>query len=301
MHWISNFYLFQAVPDVAQLEADLHRMRSRDLNALLIIAAEGINGTFTSTDKSQVEDYEKLLQQHFGAEIIFKRSSSKIRPLTDFVVKIRPEIVTLGSPDLTPQGRHRHLSPEEWNQTLKTEKDLLLVDTRNWYEYEIGTFKGAINPGIEQFTEFPDYAEKNFPKNQKMLIFCTGGIRCEKGLLELEKRGFQNVHQLEGGILSYLEKFPNDEFVGECFVFDQRVAVKQDLSPTETYKFCPHCGQPGAQRITCVRCDHSAQICERCSQIEVQRETCSKNCAHHHRQQPGVKGRHQSRSPQQAV
>ena len=208
---------------------------------------------------------------------------------------MRPEIVTLDAPGMVPDStQHRHLSPEKWNEVLKNEKDFVLLDTRNWYEVRIGTFKNAVDPKIEQFTELPEFVtEQAYPKDQKMLIFCTGGIRCEKAILDLEKRGYENVYQLEGGILNYLEKFPNDQFEGECFVFDGRVAVDQDLAPSQIYKLCPHCGQPSEVTITCARCDTEAMICRHCQEKALVGQVCSKNCAHHYARRPGQKGARQ--------
>jgi UPF0176 protein len=166
-----------------------------------------------------------------------------------------------------------------------------MIDTRNWYEYKIGTFQGALNPDIEKFTDFPEYIEKQgISKDKKMLIFCTGGIRCEKGILELQQQGYEKVYQLEGGILNYLAQYPRDEFKGECFVFDHRVAVDQNLSPSKNYVLCPHCGQPGDTSIVCKRCDHEDKICESCAQLTYKKETCSKNCAHQWELNPGRKG-----------
>ena len=127
------------------------------------------------------------------------------------------------------------------------------------------------------------------------MIFCTGGIRCEKGILELQEKGYDNVYQLDGGILKYIEEKPNQEFVGECFVFDNRVAVDQELKPTQVYKFCPHCGQPGSVKKVCVRCDTDYQICDKCIEIQVKKDTCSKNCANQWEARPNRKGNHQFR------
>jgi UPF0176 protein len=200
--------------------------------------------------------------------------------------------VTLGTPELVPsEGVNHHLSPAEWNQVLKTENDFVMIDTRNWYETQIGTFKGALDPKTEQFTEFPEFVEKQkIPQDKKMLIFCTGGIRCEKGILELQRRGYKNVYQLEGGILNYLKEYPNDQFEGECFVFDHRVALDQNLQPSTKYGLCPHCGQPSEIKIDCLRCDSEELICVDCAKLEFKKDTCSKNCAHQWKLHPGRKG-----------
>jgi UPF0176 protein len=272
---------------------------------LQLLNAERLADSADTSSKKAVLNIEDLQ---------IKRSSSHIPPFTDFIVKIRPEIVTLGRPDLDVQKESQglalqdleaatekssgarnsasptHLSPSQWREAMQ-DPEALLVDTRNWYEYEIGTFRGALNPKIEQFTEFPEYAEKNLPKDKRLLIFCTGGIRCEKGIFELQQRGFNNVQQLQGGILKFLEEFPDDAFEGECFVFDQRVAVQQNLQPTETYKFCPHCGQPAKNLIPCARCDQHQKLCDLCLKLEFEGQTCSKNCAHHFQLNPGKKGK----------
>ena len=133
------------------------------------------------------------------------------------------------------------------------------------------------------------YYLKKFSKNQKMLIFCTGGIRCEIGILELQRMGYENVCQLEGGIIKYLEEYPNNQFEGECFVFDHRVDLDQNLKPTEKYGLCPHCGQPSSIEIECKRCDTHKLICEDCHHLEFKKDTCSKNCAHQYQLHPDRK------------
>lgn len=169
-----------------------------------------------------------------------------------------------------------------------------MIDTRNWYETKIGTFKGAVNPKIDVFTEFPKFiSEQAIKKDEKLLIFCTGGIRCEKGILQLQEAGFNDVYQLDGGILNYLKEYPNDQFEGECFVFDHRVAVDQELKPTKTYDLCPHCGQPAATTIDCKRCDTKQAVCDDCQTLEWKKETCSKHCAHQLELHPERKGKKQ--------
>ncbi|MEI7973074.1 MAG: rhodanese-like domain-containing protein [Bdellovibrio sp.] len=317
-YFVSNFYVFQKIRDVSEFARQLDLRRNSGLSALIILAEEGINASLSSTDLKTLEDYEAQVLELLNLQLAsisqaetptsvpelwtrdnvrIKTSRSHIQPLSEFVVKIRPEIVTLGRPDLdiSKQWRHpsQHLSPKEWHEALQ-DPDTLVVDTRNWYEYEIGTFRGALNPNIEQFTEFSSFARENLPKNKRILIFCTGGIRCEKGIFDLQEQGFQNVQQLEGGILNYLEAFPDGgAFQGECFVFDQRVAVQPNLEPSETYRFCPHCGQPARRVVECARCGQTTRICNRCHKNEVLGLTCSKNCAHHYSLHPGKKGARQ--------
>lgn len=300
----ATFYKFFNVPNVAEAQRFLEQQaESLGLRGLVILAPEGFNST-VSGEEASVDEFIQRLQQEFfsGEQIYVKKSPAPTHPFRIFKVKVREEVVTTTRPDLNPINapveRKSHLTPTEWNNVLKNEKDVFLVDTRNWYETQIGTFKGAVDPNIKEFTEFPHFiARQNLPKDKKILMFCTGGIRCEKGILDMEAQGYHNVFQLEGGILNYFKEYPNDLFDGECFVFDHRVAVKQDLTPSETYKLCPHCGQPGTIAIDCARCDHHAVICKDCSEkTEALSVTCSKNCAHHWSSKPGQKGPRQNPS-----
>ncbi|MFN8792437.1 MAG: rhodanese-related sulfurtransferase [Bdellovibrionales bacterium] len=299
--FISTFYHFVAIPDPEAFKKELQEKAQELLvKGLIIIGHEGFNTTSSALSPEALEAWKTFFKTRFQLrELNNKDSVCDKPPFLRFTVKFRPEIVTTGRTDLhldsARVGHNAHLSPEEWDRVLKDERDqVVLIDTRNWYEYNIGTFKNALNPNIEKFTEFPKYFEQqNIEKDQKILIFCTGGIRCEKGILELQEKGYKNVYQLEGGILKYLEKKPHEEFEGECFVFDNRVAVDQELRPSQTYKFCPHCGQPAKLHKECVRCDSPYQICEACAQIEVKKDTCSKNCAHQWSVRPNKKGARQ--------
>jgi len=266
---------------------------SHNICGLIILGREGFNSTIAAPNEESMNSFKSWIQTHFQApDLIFKNSFAPTAPFRRFKVKIREEIVTLGTPELMPEaGNNYHLTPSQWNQILTEESDFLLIDTRNWYETKLGTFKGAINPGIDQFTDFPEWLEsQSYPKDKKMLIFCTGGIRCEKGILELQRKGYNNVFQLGGGILKYIEECPNEQFEGECFVFDHRVAINQKLQPSTQYKLCPHCGQPAATRIDCKRCDTSTLICEDCETKTWSKDTCSKNCAYHLELHPDRKG-----------
>lgn len=294
---ISAFYHFTRLHDLETLKSVLEaKAEELSIRGLLILGPEGINTTCAAPTSEALEAFKVWVKAYFNAPgIAFKDSTSDRSPFRRYKVKIREEIVTTGLPGvLPPEGKNHHLSPEEWNRVLKEEKDFVMIDTRNWYEYRVGTFRGAINPDIEKFTDFPEFIEnQGIPKEKKMLIFCTGGIRCEKGILELQHQGYRDVYQLEGGILNYLEKFPNDQYEGECFVFDHRVAVDQNLAPSQRYVLCPHCGQPGETPVVCKRCDHEEKICEACSHLEFKKDTCSKNCAHQWELNPGRKGQRQ--------
>ncbi|MES3037841.1 MAG: rhodanese-like domain-containing protein [Bdellovibrionota bacterium] len=297
-HFITAFYQFTPLNNIEQIKA-LWTEKAEELGikGLVILGKEGFNSTSSAENQEALEIYKQFLLRLFKLEKInFKDSASEKAPFRRFVVKVREEIVTLGTPELVPNGEsHRHLTPEQWNEVLEKENDYVLIDTRNWYEYKIGTFKGAINPNTEKFGDFPAFLEKEkIPKDKKMLIFCTGGIRCERGILELERQGYNNVYQLEGGILKYLEEKPDQNFEGECFVFDHRVAVDQKLQPTKQFGLCPHCGQPSAVTVCCKRCDHETLVCEDCMKLEFKQDTCSKHCAYQWRINPGRKGPHQA-------
>lgn len=300
-YFVSTFYKFKYLENVAEIKEKLELAAEKNhVRGLIIIGSEGFNATVSSFDSQGLENFKEFIRAEFNEpELFFKDTVSPgVSPFRRFKVKAREEIVTLGTPELHPDTENNfHLTPEQWDQVLKNEKDdILLIDTRNWYETKIGTFNGAINPGIDQFTEFPDWMKKNnYAKDKKILIFCTGGIRCEKGILDLQLQGYKNVYQLYGGIINYLKEKPNSEFEGECFVFDHRVALDQQLMPTQKYGLCPHCGQPSSLKIQCKRCDSEELICDDCAKIEFKKETCSKNCAYQYEKHPHAK------SPKQVV
>jgi len=296
-YFISTFYKFKHVANPEQLKLSLEELAAKTQTiGLIIVGHEGLNATVASPTVDNLNEFKAgVLQLLDLTDLMFKDSEADVMPFRRFKVKIRNEIVTLGTPELAPDTeKNHHLSPSEWNNVLKNEKDYVMIDTRNWYETKIGTFKGAVNPKTDQFTEFPKFMEKNnFAKDKKVLIFCTGGIRCEKGILELQRQGYDEVYQLEGGILNYLKEYPNDQFEGECFVFDHRVAVDQNLAATEKYKLCPHCGQPADTPVECKRCDTHTAICEDCATLTWKQDTCSKNCAYQYELHPDRKGERQ--------
>lgn len=296
-YYVTAYYRFLKLDDVEFFKNQLEtKAEEIGIKGLVIIGTEGFNSTVSAKTVETLNQWKQYICELFKVENVnFKDSESEKSPFRRFKVKVREEIVTTGIPGIMPpEGVNHHLTPAEWNKVLKEEKDWVMIDTRNWYEYKIGTFKGALNPDIEKFTEFPEYIEaQGIPKDKKMLIFCTGGIRCEKGILELQKQGYDNVYQLEGGILNYLKEFPNDQYEGECFVFDHRVAVDQNLQPSKKYGLCPHCGQPSTIDVECKRCDSHALICEHCIEIEYAKDTCSRDCAYQWKLHPNRKAKKQ--------
>lgn len=294
-NYVTNFYGFHPVADCAIASDKLNVFaKEHGFLGLVIVAPEGINGTVSTKEEARIALIKQFLLQEFnlGADK-FKDATSAKNLFHKFLVRIRPEIVTLNTPELIPREDDPSLlSPEQWHEwlTQKT-RSFNLIDSRNFYETWIGTFKGAQNPEIEQFTEFPDAVENKLQadKETPMLIFCTGGIRCEKAALEMRRRGYREVYQLKGGILKYLEQYPHQEFDGECFVFDNRVAVDQELNASSTYGLCPHCGSPAEYVCECARCGRTRKICRHCRNEPIKGQTCSKDCAHHYRLRPGVK------------
>lgn len=281
---VTAFYYFKTLPEASlpELGDQLKQFaKAHGMCGLLLIGPEGINGTVAGPESSIVA-WKNLVTQMMSAPIEFKDSKVDKPPFNNFKVKIKNEIVTIGRPNLVPPADNfYHLSPKEWNEAMQ-DPNTVVIDTRNNYEVEIGKFKKAIDFNIEEFREFPKkLAESGIAKDKKVLIYCTGGIRCEKAILAMHEQGFKDVGQLQGGILNYLEQMPEQEFEGECFVFDYRVAVDQHLQPSKKFTLCPHCGQPAAEKISCIQCGTNEVVCKHCFDKDESLRTCSKNCAHH--------------------
>ena len=308
---VQTFYHFTTLSEksVADVRSGLLELADRfPVTGLLIIGREGINATASGESdslRSFVKAAGSLVEPGFeflNVKTSFIEAGEKL-PFLDFVVKVRKEIVTLGRPDILPYdpGSDKHLTPEEWHRRIQN-SDAVIIDTRNAYESSIGTFRNALTPDIEEFSEFPEWLEKSgVSKDQETFIFCTGGIRCEKAIRAMEEKGFDKVYQLDGGILNYIEKFPaskGSQWDGECFVFDHRIAVDGDGRASQKFAACPHCGQPAEHQIFCVRCDGPAVLCDDCYNAKAVSNvcTCSKNCAHHWTVRPGQKGKSQNLS-----
>ena len=222
-------------------------MESEQIRGTLLLAAEGINGTVAGS-RVAID----RLKAWFDADarfngIDYKESLSEEQPFYRTKVKLKKEIVTLGVEGIDPKRVvGTYVAPKDWN-ALISDPEVVLVDTRNDYEVDIGTFKGALNPNTESFREFPEYVKNNLDpaKHKKVAMFCTGGIRCEKSTAYLKEQGFDEVYHLHGGILKYLEEVPEQESMwqGECFVFDNRVTVDHQLQPGQ-YQLCSACRAP---------------------------------------------------------
>lgn len=265
---VCALYHFARIDDPEELRSRLLALLTQhNVKGTLLVAAEGINGTVAGT-RVGIDALKSRVSEDGRFEgISYKESVSDDMPFLRTRVKLKKEIVTMGVPDIDPmQIVGTYVKPEAWN-ALITEPDVLLIDTRNEYEVGIGTFQGAVNPHTTSFREFPDYVREQLDpkKKQKVAMFCTGGIRCEKSTAFLKAEGFDEVYHLEGGILKYLEEVPEEESLweGECFVFDERVTVDHNLAPG-SYDQCHACRMPitsedkslgsYARGISCLHC-----------------------------------------------
>jgi UPF0176 protein len=245
---VATFYKFVTVDDCEALQRSLQTLgEAIGLQGTILIATEGINATVSGEETSIAELLDWLRADPRFMDVTAKLSTAPGHPFGRMKVKIKREIVTLGQPEANPAERvGTYVSPAQWNQLIR-DPDVVLVDARNDYEVSIGTFQGAINPHTESFRQLPDYLTTHLDPQQhkKVAMFCTGGIRCEKATSYLLKQGFEEVYHLQGGILKYLEDVPERESLwqGECFVFDDRVAVRHGLQPGN-YDLCYGCGHP---------------------------------------------------------
>ncbi len=250
MKSVLAFYKFARVSDPNQLAQQLQVFcDGLDLRGTILVAEEGLNGTLCGSLKKlerllgrlkEIPGFEKLPGKFSSAErgnMVFHRMK----------VKVKPEIVALGVPGVDPCAQTgEHVDVARWNALLE-DPEVLVIDTRNDYEIDIGNFPGAVNPQTASFREFPEFVQENLDaaKHPKIAMFCTGGIRCEKASTYMLENGFKQVYQLDGGILKYLESASADEnlWQGECFIFDQRVSVNKNLEQGQ-YVQCHACRHP---------------------------------------------------------
>ncbi|WOH38069.1 rhodanese-related sulfurtransferase [Thalassotalea fonticola] len=245
---VCALYKFVTLENFEQLRKPIHNaMETNDVKGTLLIANEGINGTIAGS-RDGINNVLAFLQADERlANLSHKESFTSEAPFKRCKVKLKKEIVTMGVEGIDPkQVVGTYVKPQDWN-ALISDPEVLLVDTRNDYEIEIGTFKYAVNPETETFREFPQYVKENLDpaKHKKVAMFCTGGIRCEKSTAYMKEQGFDEVYHLEGGILKYLEEVPQENTLwqGDCFVFDDRVAVDHSLEKGK-YDQCHACRMP---------------------------------------------------------
>jgi len=224
---------------------------NKSLKGTILLAQEGINGTISGKENDILEFHKFIKKDQKFSDVFknleYKSSWSNENPFYRMKVRLKKEIVALGLPEVSPAIKvGKYVKPEDWN-SLINDPEVILIDTRNNYEVDIGTFNNAINPKTTSFREFPQYVKKNLKskKNKKIAMFCTGGIRCEKASSYMLENGFKEVYHLQGGILKYLEEVPKEKSLwqGECFVFDQRIAVTNELKEGR-YGQCYACRHP---------------------------------------------------------
>lgn len=245
---VASLYKFVTLPDFAQIrEPLLSFCIAQGIKGTILLAQEGINGTIAGSRQAVDAVLSFLRADPRLADLEHKESFADTPPFERMKVRLKSEIVTLGLPEVDPnQQVGTYVSPQEWNELIAY-PDVTVIDTRNDYEVSIGSFQGAQNPQTSSFREFPDYVRQQLDPTQhkKVALFCTGGIRCEKASSYMLSQGFTEVYHLKGGILKYLEEVPaeNSLWEGECFVFDERVAVRHGLE-AGSYELCLSCGRP---------------------------------------------------------
>ncbi len=259
--------------------AEEHLSYCKNLGVLgkVLVAGEGINGSVSGT-ADQIEDYKKNLQSDSRfSDIVFKEDLGLMHPFKKMIVRIKKEIVSFGL-DVDLNNRGKHITPEEFLDLYNKKEEVIILDARNNYESKVGKFKKALTPDIENFREFPKVADMlKGKKDKKIVMYCTGGIRCEKASAYLVQQGFKDVSQLSGGILEFGKKFPDSVWEGKCFVFDKRLLSKVNNNEdviakceicSELCDFYRNCRNKKCNKlmIMCIYCDREMSGC------------CSKEC-----------------------
>ena len=288
---VAAFYTFTDLSNLGELQKTfINFLKKEDIKGSVLLACEGINGTVAGT-KAGIENFKNFLKSNdLYNSHNFKTSFCADHPFPRLKVKLKNEIVSLGNELADPAKIvGEYVQPEDWNKLI-SQDDVLVLDTRNNYEFSIGTFKESIHPETTNFREFPEWLEdlesSGINKNKKVAMFCTGGIRCEKASSLMKKKGFKNIYHLQGGILNYMEKVQAEDSLweGECFVFDDRVAINHKLE-AGSYDMCHGCRMPitdadkleaGYERgVSCPNCfnkktpDQKKRYAERQKQIDL--------------------------------
>ncbi len=291
------FYQFADLDDFADLRVPLLVLcEELGLLGTILLAHEGMNGTIAGPEAGILRLLSKLREDSRLASLQYKESWTDSQPFHRMKIKLKKEIVTMGVEDIDPTSIvGTYVKPQDWNELI-SRANVRLVDTRNRYEYNLGTFEGAEDPGTDSFREFPQWVDSHLdPERDKhVALFCTGGIRCEKATGYLLQNGFKNVYHLEGGILKYLEEVPEPEssWQGECFVFDNRISVDHNLQRGE-YELCPACRMPVSdedkasvhyeEHVSCPACyqqvsaEKRSGLLERAKQMELARQRGEKH------------------------
>jgi len=289
---VATFYKFTKLDDLASLQKSIEtRCLENNVRGIVLIANEGINATIAGSRDEVLEVLHLLLEDPRLESLTWKESTAIKQPFRKLRVRLKKEIVTMGVDGINPDRLvGTYVKPEKWNELI-SDPNVIVIDTRNDYEVEIGTFKDAINPDITSFGELPKWIEENIDieEQPRVAMFCTGGIRCEKSTALLKEAGVNEVYHLEGGILKYLEKMEEELSLwdGQCFVFDERVSVGHGLEVGE-YELCRACRFPICDKdksspryregISCPRChdqtsdEQKGRFAERQKQIDLARQ-----------------------------
>ena len=286
---VAALYRFAPVPDPVGLRDHLEDLCGADVRGTLLVAREGVNGTIAGPEAAIGRVLSGLRAIPGFADLDVKDSTARTLPFHRMKVRVKPEIVTLGLPDLDPAANAgTYVAPRDWN-ALIADPDTVVIDTRNAYEGEVGAFAGAVQPNTAAFRDFPDWFERegrallDRPKPPRVAMYCTGGIRCEKATAYLKAEGIQDVFHLQGGVLRYLETVAETESLwrGECFVFDERVAVGHGLTQG-VHTLCRGCRMPVSPRgrasahhvegVCCERCHDSRSPKQRAAALERDRQ-----------------------------
>ena len=247
---VAALYKFVEIDDLLSLQSNLYEIcEKNNIMGTILIANEGINGTISGKNNEINQTISLLKSDKRFTNIEIKYSSSDKQPFHRMKVRLKKEIVTIGLPEINPNKKvGTYVKPEDWNDLI-SDPNVIVIDTRNKYETKIGSFENALDPETSSFREFPDWVKKfkssKENANKKIAMFCTGGIRCEKASSLMKEEGFEDVYHLQGGILKYLETIDKENSLwnGECFVFDQRVCLTDELE-VGSYKMCFACRMP---------------------------------------------------------
>jgi UPF0176 protein len=262
---VLGFYKFKKLKSLKKNKLFLQKIfTDNDIKGTLIISSEGLNGAISGRSKN-ISLISKRIKRlfdivNFDSENL---SKSKFQPFHKPRIKIKKEVVPMGLNISAKNKKTNHIEPLQWNNLIK-DKNTFVLDARKPFEYEVGSFQKAVNPKVSHFREFPEYLNK-LDKKKPVAMFCTGGIRCEKASVYLNKKGFKNVFQLKGGILNYLKKIKKNQSMwkGECFVFDNRVSVKHNLT-AGSYFICGGCRNPVSPKDKMTKKYEEGVSCSKC-------------------------------------
>jgi UPF0176 protein len=282
---VLSYYQFATVPNPEELrDRHLEVCRTLGVKGRVYVATEGVNGT-CAVPAANLAAYEGWWSSEPGFETMrFKEVDAATAPFEKLIVKVRPYLVNFGTHStLDPREVSGYrLTPSQWRQKME-EPDVVVLDVRNPYEWEVGRFRGAIAPTVDRFADFDRWVDElDLPKDRPVLTYCTGGIRCEKFTGLLRERGYDNVFQLDGGILDYVLQEGGEHFEGELYVFDDRMTMPVGGAPN-TWSRCGRCGEPTVRVQNCanIECNDLFMCCEGCAVSH--RATCSESCEHSQR------------------